>query len=260
MSPKPRSSPASFSQITVVLDTHGDRSTTLRSAIELAAGVQGELLCLFVEDSDLLRAADLPFASEVTRWSAQDRPLNVEEVVRSLRALATRVELELQSAAKEARVRCSFRVVRGPRVQAALDAAERFDVLVLGSGRRRLGPISKRPVALPSVDAVYLLFDGSPASGRALPVAVAVARGAGADIFVWLADSVGGLSEDRLDAKLRETGVPYRIARIPADSLAGRLRNLSGSALVVPEGALLRDPRELALLLAGIRCPVLLVR
>jgi len=62
-SPK-REEPA-IRRILVAMDTLSDNQAVLESAAELAAQLEAELTGLFVEDTDLLQAAELPVSLEV---------------------------------------------------------------------------------------------------------------------------------------------------------------------------------------------------
>ncbi|MGB7837261.1 MAG: universal stress protein, partial [Terrimicrobiaceae bacterium] len=57
-------------RILVALDASAHSRAALEAACELALGLDAELSGLFVEDINLLRLAQLPFASEISYPSA----------------------------------------------------------------------------------------------------------------------------------------------------------------------------------------------
>ena len=254
-------------QILVALDTRSDITTAMRSAAALAVRMRAELLGMFVEDTDLLRIADLPFAHEIMFWSARERRLTGGDMARSIRALAARAQAELERTAQEARVHWSFRVQRGPRLQLLMEAGGAFDIVFVPAARRspRPGTARCRPATAPA--AVYTLFTGSPASERSLSVALAMVGSTGGDLAVLVTGS---------DAQARDKARTQAIERLKGQDAAARffdhpgsgtaelaksLAGLTGSALFLPADLGLAGEQEVFRdLLERIECPVVLVR
>ena len=122
----------SIRRILVALDASPHSMAALEAAAELAAGLQAELLGVFVEDVNLLRLAGLPFAREVHAFSAIPRALDSQEIERELRAQAERARRALARAAEREQVRWTFRVVRGPVLEELLAASAQADLISLG--------------------------------------------------------------------------------------------------------------------------------
>ena len=76
-------------QILFALDAASHNLDSVESAVTLAVRLQAELQGLFVEDTDLLRIAELPFAREVVGPSGHERQLSGNHMARSLRAQAS---------------------------------------------------------------------------------------------------------------------------------------------------------------------------
>lgn len=247
-------SPMSKDQILIALDARGDHLESLRLAIAWATQTQAELLGLFVEDEELLQAAELPYAWEVRLWSAQERRLDGQAMARSLRALASRVQSDLAREAKEAQLRWSFRILRGNPLEVVLAAREEASALVLG-GRRRGRP--------PGVTAsgLSLILTDSPAAQRALEAALAIARGAGLNLeWLTLGEGVGGNRFQHWEqvglAEIRNAGRLDRLADLPA-----RVSRRQWAAVVMPADLVLdQDPERRLKLLTGLGCPLVLVR
>jgi hypothetical protein len=95
----------------------------LHAAAALAGRVDAELVGLFVEDTELLRFAALPFALEIGFASAQRRRLDVTAVERSFLADAAEAQRTLARTAERGAIRWSFRVARGLATRELLAAA-----------------------------------------------------------------------------------------------------------------------------------------
>ena len=100
---------------------------------QLASEFQAELHALFIEDPNLLRMARLPLARELGYRDGRERPLDFDEMERSLRQEARRVERSLMQAAQHREINFSFEVTRGGFAQRALAAAEGADLVLLGN-------------------------------------------------------------------------------------------------------------------------------
>ena len=129
-------------RILVAVDASHHSIAALEAAVELATRFQAELLGLYVEDINLLRLAQLPFAREVGTFSAGVRRLDVTEVERQIRVQTVRARRIFESRTGRTEVQWSFRVTRGSVTQEVVTAASDADLLVaqLAAGR----PVSLR--------------------------------------------------------------------------------------------------------------------
>jgi hypothetical protein len=154
--------------ILLALDSTQDAST-LEMAAQLAALVQGTLQGVFVENSDLLRLAQLPFAREISLTSATPRRLESAQLERDLRAQAEQVRRLLENHAVRHSVQWTFRIERGA-LTATLAASSATDIVMLG----RPGDSTRRQPA--GATPVLAAFDGSEAAGHALDTAADMAE------------------------------------------------------------------------------------
>jgi K+-sensing histidine kinase KdpD len=76
-------------RVVIPLDAASEGATAIETAARLAARANAPLHGIFVEDEDLLRLANLPFARQVT-FGAGTEQLTVERVELQLRAAAER--------------------------------------------------------------------------------------------------------------------------------------------------------------------------
>ena len=77
-----------FERVCVAVDAAANAPDALRAAATLAAAFDAELAGLFVEDLNLVRAAELSFTRELGIESGVSRPLAAEDIERSLRVQA----------------------------------------------------------------------------------------------------------------------------------------------------------------------------
>jgi nucleotide-binding universal stress UspA family protein len=197
----PASSPFFLSRILVALDASPHSLAALEAAAALAAMMDAELSGLFVEDIALLRLAESPIAREVLYFSPKDTPLTPASMETKLRAQSEQARRALQAVAERARVRWTFRSVRGDVTSAVLAAAAEADLLALGtrgwsvSHQVRTGSTALRaarstlPVLLlaehgvPANGSLVVYYDGSPGAKRGLLAAARLSQ-AGMDGIV----------------------------------------------------------------------------
>jgi len=250
-------------RILLALDATVGAEAAVRAAAELAAAMRASLEALFVEDTNLLRLAGLPFAREVGFHSAAGRPLALEDLVRALRTQAARTEQMLRLAARQLQVECSFRVARGRVLAAALSQSARPDLLVLGRTARRPYRRPRPAGGLPSVLAV---FDGSSRGYRALGAAVVLAARTGRKALVLVPEpsrdrfaTLRGRAEEWLRRRGHAASFE-QVAGIDFESVTRRLRSLHGDAVVLPEPRDGISEAQLIALLDAVDGTVLLAR
>lgn len=263
-------------RILVALDASSHSLAALQAAANLAAKMEAELLGLFVEDTNLLQLAGLPFARELGGAIGAARRLDTSTMERSLKAQAERSRLALADVAAASRLRSTFRVVRGMVAEEVLAAAHEADLVSIGKiGRQpapggRLGPVARRIAAgaprsvlltkhaVPAKPGVGVVYDDSAAAGKALWVAAKLAHdGGGLTVLIPASDGATGQHlEDEAARLLRSRGLSARYRWL--DSRADRLP----TQLLQSEGLLVAgaDSGLAQVLLEELDCPVLLVR
>ncbi len=269
---------AIFARVLVALDASPHSLTALDAAVELAALFDVELLGIFVEDTDLLRLAELPLASEVASFSASIQPLDTERMRLQLRAVAERARRALATSAERARVRWSFRVARGPVSAAVMESLGGRDLISVGRvgwsqrGKTRLGSTARAILCEAHASALVLqrdrrlgtplcvLYDGTKAARRGLEAVTRLARGGTPTVLIIASDEKAAEQLEREAAEpLRACGIHPRLRRIVArdrKALLGVIRAEAPGFLVLPA----ETGAELEELLAEIETPVLVVR
>lgn len=189
---------------------------TLELAASLAASAGADLEVVFIEDADLLRLADLPVAFEIDRISGTSRKMDARSMLRALRCEVQQVHREIARLGRNTSLRASVRVVRGHYLTEALAASAHGGVTFVHGARRPLPgdflPATPAPSMAPAMTMgvrsadrarlaarrpLWTLFDGSPASVRALKVALLLSRGVPGKLVVLLPGRSGDETESR---------------------------------------------------------------
>ncbi len=180
-------------RILVALDGSRESLAALEAAVSLAEELDADLIGLFVEDVNLLRLAQMPFAREIHMTTARLRALTGEDMSQAMRLQAARARRALQEAAKRAQVESEFQIMRGLVPASVVAAAVDADLLILGRfsrsvSRRRLGSTAKAALAQArrtilltrqrlAIDrSVLVTFDDTDLSWRALRKAAALSH------------------------------------------------------------------------------------
>ena len=262
--------------VLIALDASPSSLAALETAAGLAAALDAELSGLFVEDANLLRVAELPSARVLGSFSGRPLALGRQDMERGLRAQAGRAHAALAAAAQEVPVRWSFRVARGTVAPEILAAVSESSLLVLGktgrSGTRfgstvravaaeAPGPVLIAGHGAPRGSTVAVLYDGSPASERALGLAARLARKRRITVLIptdGAQDAPSSLAA-RSKEGLAERGISANyVEHRPGDTNAlARVLNREHAGLLLLGDA---HAAEAAALVEETGCPVLLMR
>lgn len=156
----------------------------------LAVGPGDELRGLFIEDSDILKAAALPFTFEFSSITRSARPIDRERVELALRHAAAAVQRELARLAAEAGLTWQFEVVRERR-QVALDALLKMTDAVFVAPSTDSTEVLSRTSTAP----VLALIDDGAAGSRALALARAIAEAEHAPLAIYRAPGTSASDE-----------------------------------------------------------------
>jgi hypothetical protein len=240
-----RKSQFAVRRILLALDTTAGNLPSFESAVELASQLEAELAALFIEDPNLLRLAGLSFVREIRFPTATEEEPEPARIERELRVLAEQARQALAAAAERARLRWSFRVVRGAIATELRAAVTEGDLLLLGARAR------PKPQTL----AVCMgLADDS----RVLAAASRVAEARGGHVIVLLPPQP---AESFMDEIRGLIGAATRFFTLPgtdASSIALTVRQTGGGIVIISSASLLGEPSEIRLL-ASIGNPIVFV-
>lgn len=270
-----------INRILVALDTSPHSVAALEAAVQLAEEWSAELVGLFVEDLDLLRLAQLPFAREVSAYSARVRAIGPEQLELQLRAQAARLRRQMARMAMRRGIRWSFEVSRGDIVAELLEQAKDADLIILGktgwSESHTMGSTTRLVVTKARgrvlivrrtgrlVPALRIIFDGSEAAVEALLSGAMLAEREARELSVLLVAEEEELISDlrRQAAKLlRERGLSarYRAMTGPDPGELAEAAEALDCVLVVPADIEGLAGEEMLKFLDELECPVLVVR
>ncbi len=179
-------------RILVALDASPHSVSALQAALKLAEQLQADLCGLFIEDANIRKLADLPFAQEIGLFSVTRRRLNIQELSSQLSAKAGEMRRFFEITTEQASVRCTYREARGRVEMEVLAAAADADVVILGKGAwspvdiGEVGPAVRRVISDLGISALVLqagaslqppvlsVYDGSEIARKGLQVAAAL--------------------------------------------------------------------------------------
>ena len=126
----------------------------IEAAIRVARAFQSEIEGLFVEDTQLLDIASLPFTCEISLSGRERRELTLETVSRQMRASAAAIARRVADLARSAEVPVHMTVVRSDPIDALARACADcgpWNVVALGE-----------PVSAPDATSLAKLFSAVP--------------------------------------------------------------------------------------------------
>lgn len=224
---------------------------TILLAVRLAASTRRQLRGLFIEDEDLLQLTGLPFTREISLTTAQERPLEVERMLRSMRAAARESRRTLEREARELERGWSFDTVRGRLREVGLAEGKEAALLIFE-------PQRTRPRATPAHRRHRILVVGDRDRDvlAALPAVLRGFESVPVELALVALDPAAITPELLLQGGVEPDQVGIR--EIPADALADMLPTDTAAfdCAILPQP---EDSQQLALLLERLRCPLVLV-
>lgn len=239
-------------RVLLTLDANRFSLTTVDLAVSLAASVQLRLHGLFIEDENLLRAAELPCSREIGLMTAQERNSDLDRMQRSLRSMASQFRQHLEQSALASHISWSFESIRGRADDIGLH--NELDVIytIVGqlSARKPTSSVQRQPNIL-------LLQDHSPNVWLALDTLLKRYDDEKAEItLVTHSDQVNDAFDQQLQQLAQTKGVSLRqleLNQLKAMLIAGDRRF---DFAILPR---LMDDNERRQILKYLQCPVILV-
>ena len=272
-------------RIVVAVDASPHSHAALEAAVDMASRFQAELLALFVEDANVLRAAELPFTHEVGQYSALRHAMERPRMERKLRARSRRIEESFRLLVDRGSVHGTFRVTRGSVVAEIHSAAREADVLVVGRAgwsqirRPKLGSTARAACNddAPGVTVILregehitppilVVYDGSSLGDHTLKIAAMLVERLSQPLRVLLLVEQVGQGEalrELATACLQSYGVvrQYQVlASASVSDLAQAIRVIGLGTLVLPSRLVVHDNEAVPDLIEEVDLPVLLVR
>lgn len=269
-------------RVLIALDASPQSMAALQAAAELAAGLEAELIGVFVEDINLVRLAGLRVTMEFGQTSGQAREIDERRIGLELHGRAERARSAIQRAAGQRQIPWSFQVARGSIERELLSRAEQVDLIILGraswSGRTPIGSTAKAILAGATSNTLILdtghrlhptlmvIYDGSAISQRALKTVLDLARRLDRFLVVgiWAADQESARELQRevaVEMKRSRVRARYRwLMGISSRELGELTRDQEQVVLVLPGDSALSTASKLQEVMQHLQCPVLIVR
>ena len=169
-----------LTEVRVLLSNRSNQSDDLLSAATLAKILKATLQGVFLEEEDLICAAELSISSEISRWSAKEKEISSDSIQQTLRTHALHQKRQLKRIAEQEKIEYRFDVVRGERYAWILDEIKNHKVLFVSQQnipRSKINHLNysflRQNTAVKNP--VTIVFTGSDASVKALEIAIQIA-------------------------------------------------------------------------------------
>jgi nucleotide-binding universal stress UspA family protein len=266
-------------RIVLALDETPHVRAALDTAVRLAARLHADLVGIFVEDYDLLRVSELPFAAEISFFAPRPRPLDTASMQRSLRAQAARLRRMFEQAAREHGVSCEFRTRRGHVGAELLASAELGEMLVLEKAATRAAPnrlgrnaefvadrLDRTVVLLHQgkdlAAPLVLAYDSSDTAAHAVDVAVQLAHARNEPLAVIIPPNAPREVRERATALPGAAGVDARVitaASGDSEALVRAAYELNCGTLIIDANSAFMGRTMPSALAVKLACPVVFV-
>jgi len=250
-------------RVVVTLETSAAGRSALEVAVRLATALNAELEGVFVEDTELLELAALPFLREIKAHSLSEERLSIERMQRDLRALARQAERMLAEATAALGGGVSFRIWRGRIALDSLHDQLAADVLSLARG----GPWNplrwNSPTRAGGVALVQVLTGAIERADATLDVAARLAASLEVPVRVLVPADEPACETLKQKAIARFAGgtLPVTFFEVAdAAALANTLRGSNDTVLIVAGNDPLFGAGKLAACLDTLRCPIVMLR
>ena len=255
-----------FSRILVAVDTSLQNYDALETAAEFASHLKAHLMALFIEDVNLIKLAELPFAKELDRSSGVMRPLDSGALTRALQADAQKLQQRLAEESERRQISVSMKVVRGQYLTAAMQMAEKSDIVFLsdittlpyGTIKTGVSPTRRIPIGHKPI---WVLYDGSAGTKRRLSLALSLAEKDRSELIVVFTDSAAGDKLDKQRDQIVRDHPALSCQFLPLsekEALSHAVQQKVCSVLVLPR-AMEQDRQGVDSILGRIKCPRILV-
>jgi len=153
--------PPSIRRILVALDTDERSAASLEEAARLAAGLEAELVGLFIEDAELLQAAALPMTRMVPQQARTLADFDPASMQRAYRIWSAEAHRSLEAVAAQWRIKWSFQIARGIYAEQLMATLRAGDLLALASSkhqRRSRTGVAALTVAAQAPCSLFLMY------------------------------------------------------------------------------------------------------
>lgn len=250
--------------VQILLDSQKNQFESLLSAASLARKLEVQLQGLFIEEDNLIRAADLPLSREVSLWSAEERQITGESVHRILRAHARHQQKELERVATAKEIEFTFKVIRGEKNNWIKENINSSNILFVGGHDLTPKPFQSLKYCSDVTPPLISLFDGSSASEHAFKIALQIAEKNNKYLRVLLLandSSTEELLETQLNIQMRNhSNISVSVESISKHDVISSLHKQRINMLIAPSDIeWAQDDERFEMLIYQINYPIVLV-
>lgn len=209
-------------KILLAIDATSTSIHYLEKAAELASVLNAQLAGLYIEDEDLLIAADLPFTKEIC-FHVAEKSINLIQVERDMKLLSAKAKERFEEIANRWQINWSFQTVRGKVSGELNQAAQTADMLSFGMQVfRDLQNHNTNPAGIFS-ELPYLLFPDHITNGediivfaskdKSLEIMLAPVNGLvkNSRVIVICTPEIYANKKDDIDRYLQQAGTEYQV-------------------------------------------------
>jgi nucleotide-binding universal stress UspA family protein len=269
-----------INRILVALDDSSKAIDLLHAAADLALELEAELIGLFVEDVDLLNAADLPIFRDINLSSRTRRKVDRIQIERVLHQRVTKIRAEVERIRQERPLDLKLTITRGTVANEIQKAAADADMVIMSRSTmssQRLGSTAHQIAGdltcnllliEPSrADITHLLtiYDGSEKARRALSSAALLADAQNGKLTIAVVgedEAAAQALKAQASQWLHEQGIEanYRWLLPPETSKLKDIVESEGQCLLIlPDESSMVEKGTLREILPELKCEVFLV-
>lgn len=242
-------------RILIALDMHSANRSGLAIPVSIARHLNATLTGIYIEDSELMTAAGLPFSTEINYLSAEEQVLKPEELLRINKMASARARRLLEELTEREQLAWTFAVESGAVAIRAM-SDQGCDIFFPGRSRKRL--IIEHHSTTPKQQLV-LIYQGVGSFDRMLEVAHLLSiNGMVSDITI--------VSETPLPAEVAEklpvqgVRIHFQLTYTTGPQYLKQMRLPGTSLILMPKSGLeTLTERQLSELLEQLPYPMMLV-
>lgn len=274
-----------FRRIVTILDATSDHSRALASAATLARRFDTDLVTVFFENRRLLQLEGHPLARGIDLPTGLGHAIERGSMRRSGRALARRLQRQMNRLARSHQVQARFEHLRDDVETQLREYVGNTDLVVVEKAGRCIAPhvrIRSQCHALAQdstatvlfsaphgmLRSVAVVYDGSPTADRALDAALQLGARRSIAMTLFLVGSTGDEGrklQQKATDQIAERGIEVhlhtrRITSRATPTIVGLTSALGAQLLIVPDTEEHPDDEAIEHLTEQLECPVLLLR
>ncbi len=249
---------SNLKNILIVFDAAGYATVSMQTVIELAVRSQTGIQALYIEDSNLLNAVELPFTREVSLHTAEISSIDSALIMQKLRADAESIKKQIEKIAVTRSVSLSFSYTRGQKTQIIKNRREEVNMVLIPAVYSTAG--RKQQHHLKHV--VAMVYDEqNPSCEKALSIALSQAAKNSSQLFVIVDSQHSKQHVEQLISQQNGHAVCQIADFSGVDEVLLLLQEYSPGLLVLTEDSRLIDNEQvLQQLINSLESDILLVR